>query len=297
MIHPPAAIGFVGLGIMGAPMAGHLLAAGYRLFVHTRTRAKAESLLAAGANWCDSPADVARACRLLCMNVPDTEDVAAVLFDARGAAGALVRGSIVVDFSTVSPAATRTFAARLAQAGVTLLDAPVTGGDVGARNAALTIMVGGEPAGFEAVEPVLRRLGKKIVHVGPVGSGQTLKACNQILCALNMIGVCEALSLARAAGLDPRLVIEVLGGGAGGSWALTNLGTKIVAGDLQPAFMVKLIQKDLRIVQDTAQGGKLPLPGTALAQQLFRAIEALPGGGELGTQAMIRAYEALRAAD
>lgn len=297
MIQPPAAVGFVGLGIMGGPMAGHLLAAGYRLFVHTRTRARAEPLLAAGARWCDSPADVARAARVVCTNVPDTNDVADVLFGSGGVASALESGAIVLDFSTISPSATREFAARLAASGATLLDAPVTGGDVGARNATLTIMVGGEAAAFAAVEPLLQRLGKKIVHVGPVGSGQALKACNQILCALNMVGVCEALSLARAAGLDPRLVIDVLGGGAGGSWALANLGPKIVAGELQPAFMVKLIQKDLRIVQEAAQSGKLPLPGTALAQQLFRAVEALPGGGELGTQAMIRAYEALRAGD
>lgn len=297
MIQPPAAVGFIGLGIMGAPMAAHLLSAGYRLFLHTRTRAKAEPLLAAGASWCDSPAEVARACRILCTNVPDTGDVEAVLFGSRGAAAALQPGAIVVDFSTISPQATREFAARLAQAGVTLLDAPVTGGDVGARNATLTIMVGGDAAAFGEVEPVLRRLGRKIVHVGAIGSGQSLKACNQILCALNMIGICEALSLARTAGLDPRLVIDVLGGGAGGSWALSNLGPKIVEGDLKPAFMIKLIQKDLRIVQEAAQRANLPLPGTALVQQLFRAVEALPGGGELGTQAMIRAYEALRPVD
>ena len=202
-------------------------------------------------------------------------------------------GAIVVDFSTIDPGATRTFATRLAERDVSLLDAPVTGGDVGARNATLTIMVGGEAAAFERVRPVLELLGKTIVHVGPSGSGQTLKACNQILCAVNMIGVCEALTLAQRSGLDLSKAIETLSGGAGGSWAWKNLGSRIVDNDLAPAFMIKLIQKDLRIVQQAAEASHVALPGTALAQQLFRAVEAEPHGGDLGTQAMIRALRKL----
>lgn len=278
-------------------MAGHLLHAGHRLFVHTRTREKAAEILTRGAAWCDRPADVGRQCRVLFINVTDTPDVQDVLFGSRGAAETLAAGSIVLDHSTISPEATREFAHRLETRGVTLLDAPVTGGDVGARNATLTIMVGGPAEAFERVRPLLEVLGKRIVHVGPSGSGQALKACNQILCAVNMIGVCEALTLARRSGLDANLALETLGAGAGGSWAWTNLGRRIVDGDLKPAFMVKLIQKDLRIVQDAAQRLGVPLPGTALAQQLFRAVESEPGGAELGTQAMMRAFERLGGAD
>lgn len=278
-------------------MAGHLLHAGHRLFVHTRTREKAAEILTRGAAWCDRPADVGRQCRVLFINVTDTPDVQDVLFGSRGAAETLAAGSIVVDHSTISPEATREFAHRLETRGVTLLDAPVTGGDVGARNATLTLMVGGPAEAFERVRPLLEVLGKRIVHVGPSGSGQALKACNQILCAVNMIGVCEALTLARRSGLDANLALETLGAGAGGSWAWTNLGRRIVDGDLKPAFMVKLIQKDLRIVQDAAQRLGVPLPGTALAQQLFRAVESEPGGAELGTQAMMRAFERLGGAD
>ncbi|MDX2200613.1 MAG: NAD(P)-dependent oxidoreductase [Phycisphaerae bacterium] len=290
-------IGFIGLGIMGAPMAGHLVSAGHKLFVHTRTRGKADALLARGAVWRDSPAAVAAECEVLCLNVPDTPDVERVLFDGADAASAAVNGlrpgSIVIDFSTISPSAARDFAARLARQQVTLLDAPVTGGERGAIAATLTIMVGGEKAAFERVRPVLGTLGKTVVHVGPSGAGQTLKAVNQILVAVNMIGVSEAIAFARRGGVELPLALETLGGGAGGSWAWSNLGAKIAADDLKPAFMIKLMQKDLRIVQDAAQALGVALPGTALAQQLFRAIEAQPGGSELGTQAMSLAIERL----
>ena len=288
-------IGFIGLGIMGVPMAGHLIKAGHTLFVHTRTKSKAQPLIEQGATWCDSPADVAKHCQLLLTIVTDTPDVEAVLTGPDGAAETLAPGSCVVDMSTISPAVTRNLAEQLAARDITLLDAPVTGGDVGAQNGTLTIMVGGSADAFERVRPVLERMGKRIVHVGPSGSGQMLKACNQILCALNMIGVCEAIALAKHSGLDLSTLIDTLSTGAGGSWALANLGPKIAADDLAPAFMIKLIQKDLRIVQDAAQDLRVALPGTALAQQLFRAVEAQPGGGELGTQAMTRAIEALSA--
>lgn len=286
-------LGFIGLGIMGRPMAGHLLRAGYPLHVHTRTRATADDLLAAGAVWCDTPAEVGRRCDVLLTIVTDTADVEAVLFGPHGAAATLSPGACVVDMSTISPDATRAFAERLAERGVTLLDAPVTGGDVGARNATLTIMVGGDVAAFERVRPVLATMGKRVVYVGPSGRGQMFKACNQILCAVHMLALCETMMLAKQAGLDRTLLIETLSTGAGGSWALANLGPKIVAGDLQPTFMIELLQKDLRIVQDAAQALKVSLPGTALAQQLLRAVEAEPGGGRLGAQAMIRALAKL----
>ncbi len=283
-------LGFIGLGIMGRPMAGHLLKAGHPLFVHSRTRAKAEQLIAAGATWCDSPAEVARHTRLVCTNVTDTLDVRNVIFDKNGVLSTFERGGMIVDFSTIDPYATRAYARSLAEQGLTLLDAPVTGGEIGAINAALTIMVGGDDASFERVRPILDRVGKRIVHVGPSGCGQLMKACNQVLCAVNMIGVCEAIEMARRSGIDPKLMVDTLQHGAGGSWALATLGPKINADDLKPAFMIKLIQKDLRIAQATAKLLGLPMPGTLLAQQLFERVAATPDGPDLGTQAMIRAY-------
>ena len=286
-------IAFIGLGIMGGPMAGHLLAAGHPLFVHTRTRARAEALLARGATWCETPAEAAARADLLLTIVTDTPDVESVLFGPQGAATTLRRGAHGVDLSTISPEGTRHLAERLQAQGVTLLDAPVTGGDVGAREATLTIMVGGPAEAFERVRPVLEIMGKRIVHVGPVGSGQLLKSCNQVLCAVNLIGMCEALLLARRSGLDLHAAIETLANGAGGSWVWSNLGRRVANGDFEPAFMVKLMQKDLRIAQETAQRLGAPLPGAALAQQLLRAVEALPRGGDLGTQAMFRVFEKL----
>lgn len=287
------AIGFIGLGIMGLPMSAHLQKAGHALYVYSRTRSKAAPALAGGATWCDSPADVARRCSVLLTVVTDTPDVESVLFGPGGAADALTAGSTVVDLSTIAPDAARDFARRLEARRVSFLDAPVTGGEIGARNATLTIMVGGDASAFERVRPILSLFGSRVVRVGPSGAGQALKACNQVLCAVNMIGVCEALLLARASGLDLPLAIETLAGGAGGSWAWSTLGPKIVDGDMKPAFMIRLMQKDLRIVQATAQQRTVPLPGVALAQQLFRAVEALPGGGDLGTQAMMQAFERL----
>jgi len=297
MSDSPCRVGFIGLGIMGVPMAGHLLKAGHALYVYSRTRRKGDQLCADGAVWCDSPADVARQCEILITIVTDTADVEEVLFGTEGAAANLAAGALVVDMSTIAPRAAQDFARRFAERNIAMLDAPVTGGDVGARNATLTIMVGGEAAAFERARPLLERLGRNIVHVGPSGAGQMLKACNQILCAVNQIGVSEALTLARASGLDPEILLSTLASGAGGSWALSNLGRRGVDGDLNPAFMVRLIQKDLRNVQDFAQSLAVPLPGTALAQQLFRAVEAEPGGAGLGTQAMIKVYDKLAARD
>lgn len=290
---PAERIAFIGLGIMGGPMAGHLLRAGHALRIHSRTRSRAEALEAQGARWCATPAEAAHGCGVLMLNLPDTPDVEAVLFGPGGAAAALCAGAVVVDFSTIDPQATRQFAQRLKQRDATLLDAPVTGGQIGAQNATLTIMVGGDPQAFERVRPLLEKLGRKIVHVGESGAGQMLKACNQILCAVNQIAVCEALLLAERSGLNLATAIDTLGSGAGGSWAWSNLGARIAAGDLRPAFMIRLMQKDLRIVQEAGQRLGVPLPGTALAQQLFRAVQAQPGGGELGTQAMIEAYRRL----
>ena len=287
-------IGFIGLGIMGKPMAVNLQKAGYPLVVYNRTPGKTAQLVEGGATDADSPRAVAAESDVVIAIVTDTPDVEEVLFAESGVAAGAAEGTVFIDMSTISPEATRDFAARLKEKGVDYLDAPVSGGDVGARNATLTIMAGGEPEVFRRAEPILAAMGKRITHVGPVGSGQTVKACNQALCAVNMIAVCEALTLAAAAGLDLETLLRVVTGGAANSWALENLGPKIIDGDLRPGFMVKLIQKDLDIVMRAAQEADLPMPGTALAVQNFRAVQAA-GGGELGTQAMITVYEQLAA--
>lgn len=293
---PQTRLALIGTGIMGAAMGQHWLRAGYPLTVFNRTQSKAAALLESGATWADSPADAAREVDVLLLNVTDTPDVERVLFgdsDTAGAVTTLKPGAFVIDNSTISPDATRDFAMRLRERDITLLDAPVTGGDIGARNATLTIMVGADAADFEAARPLLECVGKSIVHVGSVGSGQALKACNQILCAINLIGVSEALMLAQRSGLDLEQAIGTLAHGAGGSWAWSELGKRVVAGDLQPAFMIKLMQKDLRIAQEAARAQHLPLFGTSLAQQLFHSVESHPGGSDLGTQAMIEAYRRL----
>ena len=285
-------VGFIGLGIMGRPMAKNLLEAGVPLVVYNRTPGKAADLVAGGAEQAGSPREVAQKAEVIIAIVTDTPDVEEVLFAESGVAAGARAGSLFIDMSTISPDATRGFAARLAAQGVEYLDAPVSGGDIGAQNATLAIMVGGEAAAFERARPLFEAMGRRVTHVGPVGAGQTVKACNQVLCAIHMVAMCEALTLAAAADLDLETVLEVVTGGAANSWALEHLGPQIAQGDLRPGFMVKLIQKDLNIVMNAARAAHLPLPGAALAAQTFRAVEAA-GGGELGTQAMITAYEKL----
>jgi len=286
-------IGFIGLGIMGKPMATNLMKAGYSLVVYTRTREKAQRLLETGAKEGHSPKDVAANSDVVLTIVTDTPDVERVILGENGVISGGRPGQIVIDMSTISPDATRRMADELKKKGITMLDAPVTGGEIGAINATLTIMVGGEKKAYEDTLPILEAMGKKVVHAGPSGAGQTIKLCNQILCAVNQVGVSEALMLAAKAGADLNTMLEVTTSGAGGSWALENLGRKVVAGDLKPAFMIRLMQKDLALVMDLAGRLNLPLPGTALANQLLRGVEAEGGGKELGTQAMIKAYERL----
>lgn len=283
-------IGFIGLGIMGAPMAENLLKAGYSVVVHNRTRSKEQPLAAKGADVASSPAEVASRSDVLITIVPDTPDVERVLLGSSGVLEQARPGLLVVDMSTISPERTREMARRLEENGAEMLDAPVTGGDVGAREGTLTIMAGGSKHAFQRALPILQAMGKRVHHVGPNGAGQALKLCNQILCAVNMVGLCEAISLASRSGLDLEQFIEVLGSGAGGSWALSNLGPKIVKRELGPAFMVRLMQKDLSLAQEQARQVGVPVSGTALAQQLFRGLES-SGEGELGTQAMIQVYE------
>lgn len=280
-------VGFLGLGVMGAAMARRLVQAGHPVTVYNRTAARCAPLVAAGARAAATPREAARGCAVVISVVTDSPDVEEVLLGPEGAARGAAPGTLFVDMSTIAPEAARRIGAVLVGEGMHFLDAPVTGGDVGAREGTLSILVGGDAAWLERARPVLAVMGKRITHCGGPGAGQTVKACNQILCALNMVGVVEALHLARLGGLDERVVLEALAPGAGGSWAFEKLGPRIAAGDFAPGFMVKLIQKDLRIVQELAGAVGLPLDGTALAQRLFADNQA-HGEGDLGTQAMYK---------
>lgn len=282
---PPSQIAFIGLGIMGLPMAGHLLAAGYSLVVHNRTKSKAEALISRGATWAASPADAAGSADVVFICVTDTPDVEAVVLGPGGILESARPGLIVVDHSTISPSSTRQFAQALAANGTQFLDAPVSGGDIGAKNATLSIMVGGDAAAFDAVLPLLQRTGKTITHCGPSGTGQLTKLVNQILVSVTNLAVCEALSFAIKNGLDPQKTIQAVGGGAAGSWQLQNLGPKMIAGDFAPGFTIDLQQKDLRLVMQSAGESLTPLPATALVHQLFIAAQAA-GRGKDGTQAL-----------
>jgi 3-hydroxyisobutyrate dehydrogenase len=282
---PLKPLGFIGLGIMGRPMAGHLLRAGHPLTVYNRTAGRADDLAAAGARVAASPAEVAAASEVVVVMVSDTPDVEAVVAGKRGVLEGIRPGSIVVDMSTVSPDLERRLAARLRERGADLVDAPVSGGDVGARNATLAIMAGGEAAAVERVRPILLRMGKSVTHCGPVGAGQMAKLCNQILVGVTMLAVSEAIALARAGGLDPEVMIKAVEGGAAASWQLSNLGPRIVKADFEPGFMVDLMQKDLRLVLETAGAGGASVPATALVQRLFRTAQER-GLGRKGTQIM-----------
>lgn len=286
-------IGYVGMGIMGSAMAGNLLKAGFAVTVWNRTPTspRVRAVGALGAKTANSAADLARLKpEVICINVTDTSDVEAVLFGPGGIVEGASRGLIVVDHSTISPVATQDFAARLSQHGIAFLDAPVSGGDVGARNATLSIMVGGPADVFEKCHPMFAAMGKTITHVGDHGAGQACKACNQIAVVCNLLGTCEAMAMAKAFGLDVKQMISVVGAGAGSSWQLTNLGPKIASGDYQPGFMIDLVLKDLAIIADASREKRLPLTGTTVAENHFRAAASL-GAGKLGTQAMAKSIE------
>lgn len=296
----PLHVAFIGLGIMGAPMAGHIASAGggnawASVRVHSRTRAKVEPLLGKhpAMRWCDTPADAARGADVVCLCVPDTADVERVLFGAGGVAEAAGRGAVVVDHSTISPTATREMARRLAESrGAALVDAPVSGGDVGARNGTLSIMVGADDAAsLEKARPVLQCYGKTITHCGGSGAGQFTKLINQILVSVTLAGVCEALNFAGRAGIDLGAAVAATSGGAAASWQLANLGPKIAAGDFAPGFMIDLLVKDLGILAQAADSvGAAPLRVTSLVQGLFKAAQA-DGLGREGTQAVFKVIQ------
>ena len=282
-------LGFIGLGIMGAPMAGHLLAAGHELFVQSRSGAPAW-LLEKGAKACATPAEVAQHSDIIITMVPDTPDVELVLFGEQGIAKGLAPGKTVVDMSSISPVETKAFARKIEALGCEYLDAPVSGGDLGARNATLSIMVGGKPEVFEQVKPVFAAMGKNITRVGDSGAGQTCKVANQIVVALTINAVAEGLLFASRAGADPAKVREALMGGLATSRILEVHGERMIKRSVEPGFRIALHQKDLNLALSAAKSLGLPLPATAQAQQLFSACVA-HGGAAWDHSGLVRALE------
>ena len=284
-------IGFIGLGIMGKPMAAHLLAGGHTLHLHSRSGVPAD-LTSAGGTACGSPKEVAQASELVITMVPDTPDVERVLFGPAGAAEGLSPGKIAMDMSSISPSATKGFAARLGALGCEYVDAPVSGGEVGARNATLTIMVGANEATFRKVQPILGLMGKTITLVGGNGAGQTCKVANQIMVALHIQAAAEALLFASKAGADPAKVRQALLGGFAASRVLEVHGERMIRRTFDPGFRVELHQKDLAIALSNARELGLALPGTAAAQELFNACKA-HGWSKLDDSALVRVLELL----
>ena len=284
-------IGFIGLGIMGRPMAAHLVAAGHPAWLHSRSGVP-QDLVDAGGQACTSAREVAEKAEVIFLMVPDTPHVEAVLFGADGVAAGLAAGKTVVDMSSISPIATKDFAQRINQLGCDYLDAPVSGGEVGAKNAALSIMVGGEPAVFERVKPLFELMGRNITLVGSNGDGQTAKVANQIIVALNIEAVSEALLFAAKAGADPARVREALMGGFAASRILEVHGERMIKRTFDPGFRIALHQKDLNLALGSARELGVALPNTATAQELFNACTA-HGGAGWDHSAMVRALEKL----
>ena len=285
----PLKIGFVGLGIMGAPMAGQLIKAGHQLFVHTRGKMP-EAIAGSGATQCLSARGVAERADVIILMVPDTPDVEAALFADKGIAAGLSPGKVVVDMSSISPIATKVFAQKINALGCDYLDAPVSGGEVGAKNATLSIMVGGPEDTFERVKPLFELMGKNITLVGGNGDGQTAKVANQIIVALTIEAVAEALLFAAKAGADPARVRQALMGGFAASKILEVHGERMVKRTFDPGFRIELHQKDLNLALSSARALGVPLPSTALAQELFNSCVA-HGGKAWDHSAMVRALE------
>jgi 3-hydroxyisobutyrate dehydrogenase len=292
------AIAFLGLGVMGAPMTANLVRHGFSVRAWNRTPTAPGVAIAsqAGASITDTRAEAIAGAEIIFTCVGDVPDVEAVILGEEGVIRYARSGAIVVDMSTIGATAAQAIGAKLREKNLRFLDAPVSGGDIGARNGTLTIMVGGDEKDFTECLPCFQAMGKTIRLCGSIGSGQAVKLCNQVLGALHMVALCEALKMAEIQELDPNLVIEVCKTGAAGSWALENLGPKILQGQLEPAFMIEHILKDLRLVKETVHTSGEALPGTDLAESLFQIVAALDSGqgSKQGTQAMIRAYNRIR---
>ena len=284
-------IGFVGLGIMGVPMSKNLMKAGFELSVYNRSdKPEVDDIVSAGATRVETPKAASEGADVVITMVTDSPDVQAVILGADGVIHGVRQGATVIDMSTISPRVTQEIAASLGEKSVAMLDAPVSGGDVGAINGTLSIMVGGEQAIFDECLPVFKAMGKSINLIGGNGAGQTTKLCNQIAVAVNNMGMAEALMLAAASDLDVGKVVDAISGGAAGSWQLTNLGSRVLDNDFAPGFMVCLQQKDLKLVLGAANDVQLALPGVSIAHQLFNIVERA-GCSDEGTQALIKAYE------
>jgi 3-hydroxyisobutyrate dehydrogenase len=288
----PDRVGFIGLGIMGSGMTHNLLRASVDLTVYNRTPERMQPLADAGAATAASPAGLAAATDIVFICVSDTPDVEAVLLGEDGVIHGARPGSLVVDMSTISPRATRGIAARLAEAGVAMLDAPVSGGSEGAAKGTLSIMVGGAEADLDRARPYLEAMGSTITHVGPIGSGQNCKLVNQILVVVNMLAAAEALVFAQAAGLDLDRTMEAVVGGAGGSWMLSNRGPQAIRRDWRPGFTIDLQQKDLHLVLEAADETGAPVLATSAVSQLYRTLQREGLGGE-GNHALVKALERL----
>ncbi|NET34163.1 MAG: NAD(P)-dependent oxidoreductase [Cyanothece sp. SIO1E1] len=290
MEHKNRQIAFLGLGVMGSPMAKNLVKYNFHVKAWNRTqsdRPLVDQARDGGVEVMSTIQEAIADTQFICICVSDGKDVKEIIFGDGGIIETAEPGTIIIDFSTIGPKVVREIANQLNERGFNFLDAPVSGGDVGAQKGTLTIMVGGEISHYERCLTIFKAIGKSITHCGEVGSGQAVKLCNQVLCAVHMIGLCEAMELARQFEIEPNLLIDVCSNGAASSWALSNLGSKVATNDFEPGFMVKHILKDLRLVQESL--GDLELPGTTLADQKFKAVQEL-GGAEQGTQAMIRAY-------
>jgi 3-hydroxyisobutyrate dehydrogenase len=273
-------------------MAGHLLAAGHEVTVWNRSQPGIDALVEKGAAAGASPADVASKSEVVFTMVGDSPDVENVALGEDGIASGAQPGLVHVDMTTMSPAVTRSIAERYAEKGIEMLDAPVSGGEAGAINAALSIMVGGKEEVFERVKPLFEALGKSITYCGPSGAGQTVKLCNQVLVSVTNMAVCESVVLAKKAGINPATMIDAVKNGAAGSWQLSNLGPKMLEGDYRPGFKVWHQQKDLRLALEVGRENALPMPATSLVAQLFASLEA-EGLREEGTQALVKALQKL----
>lgn len=289
-------VGYIGLGIMGKPMAGHILEEGYKLVVHNRSRGSVNELVGRGAIEAHTPAEVAGQVDVIFTNLPDSPDVEQVALGEGGIIEGAHQGLIYIDHSTIKPASTRKVGKQLAEKGVAMLDAPVSGGDVGAINGTLTIMVGGASDTLDWVMPILKTVGKTIVHVGELGDGQIAKAANQIMVAAQMVAMGELLIFAKKSGAEPEKVIRAIRGGAAGCWTLDNKPKRLFAGNRNPGFKAYMQAKDLGIVIDTAREYGIPLPSTALNAQLFNAMIEM-GMGDLDNSAVIGILERLADVD
>ncbi len=285
-------VGWIGTGVMGRWMCQHLMTKGYAATVYNRSKEKAQPLLDAGAAWADTPRAVAERSDVVFAIVGFPKDVREVFLGGQGALAGSRAGSALVDMTTSEPSLAQEIYQAAKAKGVASIDAPVSGGDVGAKNAALSIMVGGDADAIDAVRPLLECMGKTIVHQGPAGAGQHTKMVNQVLIATNMIGVCEALLYGYKAGLDLKTVLQSVGGGAAASWSLNNLGPRIIDRNFEPGFFVEHFIKDMGIALDEAKRMNLALPGLALANQLYLAVKA-QGWGRKGTHALMLALEQL----